>query len=218
MRRFVALVLTGMLGSGCAMVQVPSFPSFSFSGSDSSSPKEVQAGFASAPKATEEASSSSPISSLWDNFSAPFRASPKPVPVAMTGKASFDVKQAQNLINQYRAKKGLRPLSLEPRLTKAANMLAQDMSEHDRMSHYGPNGAGIEQRLAAVGYDYSVAAENIGVGQLTVEEMVRGWEKSPDHARNMQLSDARNMGIAMVQRPDSRFKTFWALVLGAPGR
>jgi uncharacterized protein YkwD len=211
MRRVVALVLTGALLSGCAAAQ---FPSFSFFDSGSDSQKQAKAGFASDGASKAEASS---VNSLWDNFSAPFRASAKPTPVAMT-KASLDVKEAQKLINQFRAKKGLRPLSMEPRLTKAATMLAHDMSEHDRMSHYGPNGAGIEQRLAAVGYNYSVAAENIGVGQLSIEEMVKGWEKSPDHARNLLLADARQMGIAMEQRSDSRFKTFWTLVLGAPSR
>ena len=34
--------------------------------------------------------------------------------------------------------------------------------------------------------------------------------------KNLLLSDAEYMGIALVQEPKSEFKTFWTLVLGTP--
>lgn len=213
MRGIVALVAVGTLVSGCAVSRVPSL---SFLGGDSAKQETTTANLA--PGSAPSSAPSAGTGSLWDNFSAPFRGSSAPTRVALTSPQQVNPEAALRLVNDFRSQKGLRPLRLEPRLNKAAALLAGDMSKHDRMSHYGPNGAGIEQRLTTVGYDYSVAAENIGVGQQTVEEMVEGWKKSPSHAKNMLLPEARDIGIAMTQRPDSRFKTFWTLVVGAPAQ
>ncbi len=217
MRRIVALSMAAVLTSGCAVSRMPSF---SFSGSGETSETEAAALFGQQ-QAKEE---SSALGNLWDNFSAPFRSSkPAPQPAASPAalasvKPDFKPEEALRLVNAYRTQKGLRALTLEPRLSKAAFALATDMSRYDRMSHYGPDGADIEHRLASAGYDFSVAAENIGAGQQSVEEMVEGWKKSAPHSKNMLISDARHMGIAMQHRPDSRFKTFWTLVIGAPAR
>lgn len=212
MQRVVALCVVAGLSAGCAVNKTPSL---SFGGSDGS--EDAQA------VETQQASESSMFSNLWDNFSAPFRgdAKPKPAataprPVALPKPPALNEKEALKLVNAFRKQKGLRPLTLEPRLAKAASLLSTDMSKYDRMSHYGPDGGDIEYRLETAGYNYSVAAENIGAGQITIEEMVDGWKKSPSHAKNMLLADGRHMGIAMSYRPETRFKTFWTLVIGAP--
>lgn len=127
----------------------------------------------------------------------------------------LDPEAALRLINDYRAKKRLKPLELDPRATKAAAMLAEDMAKHDRMSHYGPNNQDVGKRLTAAGYPYRMCAENIGVGQQSMEEMIEGWKKSPPHSKNMLLADARQAGIAMEYAPNTKYKTFWTLVLAA---
>ncbi len=71
------------------------------------------------------------------------------------------------------------------------------MAKHDHMSHVGPDGADMGKRLTMAGYHYRVAAENVGVGQKTLAEVVEGWKKSPPHSRNMLLADAKHMGIAL---------------------
>lgn len=217
MRRIVALCLAGTLTAGCAVSRIPTF---SFGGSDDSS-SSAAANLSGSERPAEEKST---LSSLWDNFSAPFRGSSKPVQTAAataavkpSAKPEFDQQEALRLVNAYRAQKGLKPLKLEPRLSEAARSLAVDMSRYDRLSHYGPDGADLEHRLSAAGYSYSVAAENIGAGQRSVAEMVESWKKSPAHSRNMLISDARHMGIAMQHRDETRFKTFWTMVVGAPG-
>jgi uncharacterized protein YkwD len=72
--------------------------------------------------------------------------------------------------------------------------------------------------VTRTGYPARLAAENVGTGQLSIEEVFEGWRKSPDHDANLLLADAREMGIALVYRPDTEFKTFWTLVIGAPDR
>ena len=70
------------------------------------------------------------------------------------------------------------------------------MAKHDRMSHIGPNGQDVGKRLLASGYSFSIASENVGVGQATIEETVDGWKASPANSRNMLLANAKHIGIA----------------------
>jgi uncharacterized protein YkwD len=59
-----------------------------------------------------------------------------------------------------------------------------------------------------------LTAENVGTGQRSLSEVFKGWQQSPGHNANLLLSDAREMGIALVVDPDTEYKTFWTLVLG----
>jgi len=63
---------------------------------------------------------------------------------------------------------------------------------------------------------HRLAAENVGTGQISFKEVLRGWEESPGHNKNLLLSDATHMGIALVQDPKTEFKSFWTLVIAAP--
>jgi uncharacterized protein YkwD len=130
--------------------------------------------------------------------------------------ARLDLSQAQKLINDYRREKGLKPLKLDPLLTAAAKAHSRDLAKHDRISHYGSNGSSPWDRVAAAGYKARVAAENVGTGQASVAEVIKGWEASEGHNKNLLLADAEHMGIALVQDPKTEFKTFWTLVVGAP--
>jgi len=128
----------------------------------------------------------------------------------------MDQNEALSLVNEYRMSKGLTPLSLDSHATAAAAILARDMAKHDHMSHTGPNGADVGKRLTLSGYSYRIAAENVGVGQRTFAEMIEGWKKSPPHSRNLLLAEAKHMGVAYEYKPDTKYKTYWTLVVAAP--
>ncbi len=130
--------------------------------------------------------------------------------------AKLDLDQALKLINAYRQEKGLKTLKLDPLLTAAAKSHSRDLAKHDRISHYGSNGSSPWDRVAAAGYKARVAAENVGTGQASLAEVIKGWEASEGHNKNLLLADAEHMGIALVQDPKTEFKTFWTLVVGAP--
>ena len=131
-------------------------------------------------------------------------------------KTALDVERARKLINRYRRKKGLRPLRLNARLTMAAKAHSRDLAKHDRISHYGSDGSNPWDRVKRAGYNAKLAAENVGTGQASIEEVFRGWQTSPGHDKNLLLADAEHMGIALVRHNKSEFKTFWTLVIGAP--
>jgi uncharacterized protein YkwD len=123
--------------------------------------------------------------------------------------------KARDLINAYRRLKGLKPLKLNPLLTEAAKAHSSDLAKWDRISHFGSDGSNPWDRVKRAGYKAKLAAENVGTGQVTIDEVIKGWQRSPGHDRNLLLADAEHMGIALVQDPRTEFKTFWTLVVAA---
>jgi uncharacterized protein YkwD len=131
-------------------------------------------------------------------------------------QTSLDADKARELINAYRKSKGLKPLKLDATLTEAAKSHSRDLAKWDRISHYGSDGSNPWDRVKRVGYPAKLAAENVGTGQVSIDEVIKGWQSSPGHNKNLLLSDAEHMGIALVQDPRTEFKTFWTLVIGSP--
>jgi len=127
----------------------------------------------------------------------------------------LDPEKARELINAYRKAKGLKPLKLNVALTEAAKAHSRDLAKWDRISHYGSDGSNPWDRVKRVGYQAKLAAENVGTGQVTIDEVMKGWQASPGHNKNLLLPDAQEMGIALVQDPKTEFKTFWTLVIGS---
>lgn len=130
-------------------------------------------------------------------------------------QASLDAEKVRDAINAYRKQNGLKPLKLNTALTEAAKNHSRDLAKWDRISHYGSDGSNPWDRVKRSGYNAKLAAENVGTGQATVEEVMKGWKDSPGHNKNLLLADAEHMGIALVQDPKTEFKTFWTLVVGA---
>jgi uncharacterized protein YkwD len=128
----------------------------------------------------------------------------------------LDAERARELVNAYRKTKGLRPLQLQPALTEAARAHSRDLAKWDRISHFGSDGSNPWDRVKRSGYPAKLAAENVGTGQASIEEVMKGWQASPGHNKNLLLPDAQHMGIALVQDSKSEFKTFWTLVIGSP--
>jgi uncharacterized protein YkwD len=128
---------------------------------------------------------------------------------------TLDPGRARDLINQYRAENGLKPLRLNTALTDAAKEHSRDLAKWDRISHYGSDGSNPWDRVKRTGYKPKLAAENVGTGQASFDEVLRGWKESPGHNKNLLLSDAREMGLALVQDPKTEFKSFWTLVIGS---
>jgi uncharacterized protein YkwD len=174
---------------------------------------------ASAPE--PERSQTASGAGIWSNFSSMFSSGDRPpaTPVSQVlsdAPPALDTSEALRLINDYRATKKLRPISLDSNASAAAQILAKDMAQNDRMSHTGPDGADVGKRLTMSGYSYRLAAENVGVGQKNLAELIEGWKKSPPHSRNLLLAQAKHIGIAYEYKPDTKWKTFWTLVVAAP--
>ncbi|AHB47230.1 serine protease [Hyphomicrobium nitrativorans NL23] len=129
---------------------------------------------------------------------------------------ALNPERARDLVNQYRAEKGLKPLRLNAALTEAAKAHSRDLAKWDRISHYGSDGSNPWDRVKRTGYKPKLAAENVGTGQVSFDEVLVGWKESEGHNKNLLIGDAREMGLALVQDPKTEFKSFWTLVIGAP--
>lgn len=128
----------------------------------------------------------------------------------------LDPEEAREVINRYRASRGLKPLTLNARLSEAARGHSADLARLDRISHKGSDGTNPWNRVENAGYKPKLAAENVGAGQRSLAEVMRGWQESKGHDRNLLLPDATQMGIALVKNPSSSYGTFWTLVLATP--
>lgn len=131
-------------------------------------------------------------------------------------RTQLDADKALALINAYRREHGLKTLKLNSELTLAAKRHATDLARWDRISHYGSDGSNPWDRIKRTSYSARVAAENVGTGQGTFEEVMKGWRESPSHDKNLKLPDAEHVGIALVHDPKTEFRTFWTLVLASP--
>ncbi len=127
---------------------------------------------------------------------------------------ALDHERARDLINQYRADNGLKPLRFNAKLTEAAKEHCRDLAKWDRISHYGSDGSNPWDRVKRTGYKARLAAENVGTGQINFDEVMKGWKDSPGHNKNLLLADGQEMGLALVQDPKTEFKSFWTLVVG----
>jgi uncharacterized protein YkwD len=100
-------------------------------------------------------------------------------------------------INRFRANRGLPPMAVDERLTRAALAHARDMAERKYFGHDAPDGTSLPDRLKAVGFPWSVAAENIA---LAPDEHQANAElvESPAHRENILDPQVRKIGVAAL--------------------
>jgi uncharacterized protein YkwD len=100
------------------------------------------------------------------------------------------------LINQQRTRRGLPRLRESQRLNRSAQGWTNQMVRHDFFSH----GANFAGRITAVGFDWSMAGENIATGFPTPAAVVRGWMGSPGHCRNILTPSFLDVGVGVSRR------------------
>jgi uncharacterized protein YkwD len=134
-------------------------------------------------------------------------------PAIATLEPSEVVERLLALHNDARARAKLPPLAPSPELEAAARRHARDMARRGRMSHRGSDGGSPFQRMAAEGYEFTRAGENVAAGDFTPESVVRGWMKSPPHRRNI-LGSFHDIGAAYATAVDGR--SYWCVTFGTP--
>ena len=100
------------------------------------------------------------------------------------------------LINQQRAHHGLPRLNENQRLNRSAQGWTNVMVSDGVFSH----GADFSARISAVGFNWSMAGENIASGFRTPAAVVRGWMGSPGHCRNILTPSFLDVGVGVSRR------------------
>jgi uncharacterized protein YkwD len=117
------------------------------------------------------------------------------------------------LHNQHRAEANLPPLTINARLTEAAQIHAQYMAEHNQATHQGRHGTAPAQRVEQQGYPAMQVAENIASGQDTPEAVMQSWIQSPPHRQNI-VGHFSDIGAARATSADGT--SYWCVVFGLP--
>jgi uncharacterized protein YkwD len=126
---------------------------------------------------------------------------------AVTAVSTAEAGAAATMISAYRVAHGQSPVTVDPRLNRAAEHQARAVASAGRLSH--GNFSGRMHDYGIPGY----AAENLTAGSPTVDGAIARWKASPGHNSNLLMPQARSIGLA---RADAKggYGRYWALVLG----
>jgi uncharacterized protein YkwD len=112
------------------------------------------------------------------------------------------------LVNYARKRGGLKPLVLEARLAKTAQMKAADIRRCNQFDH-DACGKEWDTVFKSSGYWTSrlsvLIGENLAWGErdfATPREVMLGWLNSPDHRDNLLEPRFRQMGLAVATLPE----------------
>lgn len=108
------------------------------------------------------------------------------------------------LLNRERSARNLKPLKLNPKLSRVARAHSRDMVTKRFFEHESRDGRTPFQRMLATDYVPKGAAwalgENIGWGTMTLAQpaaVVKAWMKSPGHRQNILNGRFREIGIGI---------------------
>ena len=142
----------------------------------------------------------------------------EPAACGTQGNAGFE-STLINLINQARGNQGLGTLSAQTQLSAAARSHSIDMACNDFVSHTGSDGSTPFGRIAAQGYSYSAAAENVyaGSGSLnTPQQAFQSWLNSSGHKANMLNDTYTHVGVGYMFYEDSSYGGYFTAVFAKP--
>lgn len=104
--------------------------------------------------------------------------------------------------NARRTSSGKSTLSLNSKLSQAAQAKANDMVARNYWSHNTPDGKTPWTFIDSAGYAYQKAGENLAYGFATSTDTVNGWMNSAAHKDNMLDSVYKDVGFGIANSAD----------------
>ncbi|MFD1884347.1 CAP domain-containing protein [Paenibacillus wenxiniae] len=99
------------------------------------------------------------------------------------------------LVNEQRAKAGLKPLAVDTKLQKMAQAKANDMASKGYFSHTSPTYGTPFKMMNTFGITYTYAGENIAKGQSSAAQVMKDWMNSPGHKANILKKQYTHIGV-----------------------
>lgn len=122
-----------------------------------------------------------------------------PVPIRVLAYATNLSRSALlNATNQDRSANGQASLTMSSQLNNAAQAKANDMVSKNYWAHTAPDGRQPWDFIAAAGYSYRTAGENLAYGALTSEQTERAWMNSSGHRANILRADFTQVGFGWM--------------------
>ncbi|MCA9878829.1 MAG: CAP domain-containing protein [Thermomicrobiales bacterium] len=120
-----------------------------------------------------------------------------------------------DLINDYRRKHGASALTLNDNLGAAADYHSRDMAKKNYFKHTLKNGDSAEQNIRRFGYtSYVAVGENIAAGYESARDVMKAWQSSPEHDRNMRSNRFTEIGIGRAHKKSSKYGWYWTTTFG----
>jgi hypothetical protein len=118
------------------------------------------------------------------------------------------------LLNAYRGQLGLGPVTLNYELGAAAEYHSVDMAMNNYFGHYALDGTDAGTNIQNFGYTGFPYAENIAAGMATAQEVLIGWQNSPDHNATMTSPQYTEIGIGRHYNEASQYGWYWTATYG----
>ena len=123
-----------------------------------------------------------------------------------------------DLTNNTRQAAGLTPVTISAKLMAVAASYSQTQAAEGGISHIGPDGSTLTDRISRSGYAWSFCAENLAAGYAGPDEVFAAWLDSSGHRANILNPNFREIGVGLTHRDaDPRqFFNYWVMVLASP--
>jgi uncharacterized protein YkwD len=102
------------------------------------------------------------------------------------------------LTNNERQAMNIPELKINPLLSEAAQLKANDMAAKGYFGHTSPEGKTPWHWLNKVGYKYDYAGENLAINFTDTKDITDAWMKSPTHRANIVKAAYTEMGSGMA--------------------
>ncbi len=104
-------------------------------------------------------------------------------------------------------------LTWNEQLAQSAFAHAKDIAQRKTLSHYGPQGQGLRERIKITGY-IGNGGENLASGQKNAAEVLSNWlSMSPGHCDNLMQAKYKEVALVCVYNADTQ-RPYWVLHLG----
>ncbi|MEV6706236.1 CAP domain-containing protein [Micromonospora wenchangensis] len=114
------------------------------------------------------------------------------------GGGGSQAQQVVDLVNAERAKAGCAAVTVDAKLTLAAQQHSQDQADHQTMTHTGSDGSNAGQRLDRAGYAWRTYGENVAWNQQTPAAVMQAWMNSSGHRANILNCAFTEIGVGVA--------------------
>lgn len=121
---------------------------------------------------------------------------------AVLGAATINSSTLLSDTNTERIQNSEPALILNQQLGVAAQAKADDMARSNYWAHNSPDGKTPWSFIAASGYHYKAAGENLAYGFANADDAVKGWMNSPEHRANILNDTYRDVGFGVATAPN----------------
>jgi len=121
-----------------------------------------------------------------------------PATAAYAATSADGIDTVVALVNQEREEAGCDPVTINSRITTAAQDHSQDQADMGKMTHTGSDGSTVGKRATRAGYDWRKIGENVASGTTSPERAMQLWMNSSAHRANIVNCAFRHIGVGRV--------------------